>query len=146
MGEAELARQQAALVAALVAGGPPPPGIDGRHFAAAHAALRGKRAGEVARTWPLLAAGLGARWPGLFGDWAARRPTNGSLRDGWDFARELASEGRLPALGCAELDAREVALRYDGKRAPRPRRVPTSRVRPGLFTVGNHRWIRQFGG
>lgn len=144
MSESRLARQQAELVAALVAGGPLPPGFDDHRVAVARTALSGKRAGEVARAWPLLAAGLADRWSGLFAEWASGRPTNGSLRDGWDFARELACDGRLPSLGRAELDAREVALSYGGTRSPRARRLPTLRIRRGLVTVGCHRWIRQF--
>ncbi|MET8467765.1 hypothetical protein ABZU93_32330, partial [Micromonospora zamorensis] len=57
-----LAQRQAELVATLVAGGPPPPGFAPAQLAATRAALRRKRAGEVARHWPLLAAGLGATW------------------------------------------------------------------------------------
>ncbi len=47
-----------------------------------------------------------------------RRPTNGSLRDGWDLARSLAP---LSGPAAAELAAREAAWRYDGQSAPIPR-------------------------
>ncbi|SCL15491.1 hypothetical protein GA0070616_0744 [Micromonospora nigra] len=120
----DLAARQAELVAALVAGGADPPGFDSAPLAAARAALLRKRAGDVARHWPLLAAGLGQRWSAAFARWAANRPTTGSLRDGWDLARELRDRGELPALGAEELAAREATARYDGRTAPRPRRLP----------------------
>ncbi|MET8264602.1 hypothetical protein ACPXB5_08625 [Micromonospora arida] len=121
---AGLAERQAELVAALVAGGEPPTGFAPGPLAATRAALLRKRAGEVARHWPLLAAGLGARWSTTFADWAARRPTAGSLRDGWDLARALHDRHALPPAAAEELAVREARLRYDGVRAPRPRRVP----------------------
>ncbi|MFG3691315.1 hypothetical protein [Micromonospora sp. NPDC047740] len=122
--DAGLAARQAELVAALVAGGPLPPGFTPGPVAAARQALLRKRAGDVARHWPLLAAGLGAGWSATFAEWAAGRPTNGSLRDGWDLARELRDHDRLPALGAEELASREAATRYDGRTTPRPRRLP----------------------
>ncbi|MEU8256370.1 hypothetical protein AB0C06_19150 [Micromonospora inaquosa] len=121
---AGLAERQAELVAALVAGGPPPPGFAPGPLAATRAALLRKRAGDVARHWPLLAAGLGARWTTTFAGWAARRPTAGSLRDGWDLARALHADGALPPVAAEELAVREARLRYDGLRSPRPRRLP----------------------
>ncbi|MFI7514135.1 hypothetical protein ACIBVK_11660 [Micromonospora echinofusca] len=120
----DLAERQAALVAALVAGGPAPAGFDPAALAAAGAALLRKRAGEVARHWPLLAAGLGPQWSATFARWASGRPTGGSLRDGWDLARDLRDQGALPPLGAEELAAREAAHRYDGHAPPRPRRLP----------------------
>ncbi|MER7460537.1 hypothetical protein [Micromonospora sp. NPDC126480] len=120
----DLAARQAALVAALVAGAPAPPGFAPGPLAAARTALLRKRAGEVARHWPLLAAGLGPRWPEVFARWADGRPTAGSLRDGWDLARELRDAGTLPPLGADELAVREAGHRYDGRSAPRPRRPP----------------------
>ncbi|MEU9510635.1 hypothetical protein AB0D32_30640 [Micromonospora sp. NPDC048170] len=119
-----LAERQAALVAALVAGGPVPPGFDPAALAAAGTALLRKRAGEVARHWPLLAAALGPQWPATFAQWAAGRPTGGSLRDGWDLARDLRDRGSLPPLGAEELATREATDRYDGHGPPRPRRLP----------------------
>ncbi|WP_406062687.1 hypothetical protein [Micromonospora sp. NBC_00860] len=121
---AGLAERQAELVAALVAGAEPPAGFAPGPLVATRAALLRKRAGEVARHWPLLAAGLGARWSTTFADWAARRPTAGSLRDGWDLARALHDQHALPPAAAEELAVREARLRYDGRRAPRPRRVP----------------------
>ncbi|MGC4805963.1 hypothetical protein [Micromonospora sp. DT233] len=119
-----MAARQAALVATLVAGAPVPPGFAPAPVDAARRALLRKRAGDVARHWPLLAAGLGPAWPATFAGWAAGRPSNGSLRDGWDLARELRGRGGLPTLGAEELAGREAAARYDGKGAPRPRRLP----------------------
>ncbi|WP_319462229.1 hypothetical protein [Micromonospora sp. RTP1Z1] len=120
----DLATRQAELVATLVAGGPLPSGFAPAPVDAARRALRRKRGGDVARHWPLLAAGLGTAWPATFADWAADRPTHGSLRDGWDLARELRDRGILPPLGAEELAAREAVTRYDGRNAPRPRRLP----------------------
>ncbi|MEU4569513.1 hypothetical protein [Micromonospora sp. NPDC023956] len=120
----DLAARQAALVAALVAGAEPPPGFDTHRLGAARVALLRKRAGEVARHWPLLAAGLGDAWPGTFAGWAATRPTRGGLRDGWDLARALRAEGGLPRLAARELAVREATRRYDGEQPPRPRRLP----------------------
>jgi len=120
----DLARRQAELVAALVAGGPVPAGFDVRRVDAARTALLRKRADEVARRWPLLAAGLGADWLSAFAGWAANRPTQGSLRDGWDLARSLSARGALPALAAEELAAHEARWRYDGRSAPRQRKVP----------------------
>ncbi|WBB54044.1 hypothetical protein [Verrucosispora sp. WMMD573] len=119
-----LASRQAELVAALVTGGTPPPGFAPGPLAATRAALLRKRAGEVARHWPLLAAGLGPTWPTVFVEWAADRPTGGGLRDGWDLARTLHARTALPALGAEELAVREAEFRYDGHRAPRRRRSP----------------------
>ncbi|MGV9978878.1 hypothetical protein ACWDUH_14475 [Micromonospora wenchangensis] len=123
-GPVGLAARQAALVAALVAGAPLPAGFAADRVDAARRALLRKRAGEVARHWPLLAAGLGDAWPATFAGWAAGRPTAGSLRDGWDLARALRDRGALPTLGAEELAVREAAHRYDGRNPPRRRRLP----------------------
>src|SRR5687767_229366 len=111
-----LADRQRALVDALVAGGDIPPGFDAAGVQAARAALRRKRAGEVARAWPLLAASFGDRWYTAFGTWADGRPPQGSLRDGWDFARTVRDT--LPPLARDELAGREAASTYDGVTAP----------------------------
>jgi hypothetical protein len=116
-----LADRQAALVAALTAGAPIPDGFDPRLVGIARTALLRKRAGEVARQWPMLAASLGPKWTHEFAGWAATRPTNGSLRDGWDFARDRDD---LPAPAAEELAVRAATLRYDGAQPPRPRRSP----------------------
>jgi hypothetical protein len=123
----DLAARQAALVAALVAGAPPPDGFDPARVRAAAQALLDKRAGEVAAAWPLLRTSFGSGWPAVFTAWAAGRPPNGALRDGWDFARETATAGRLGPLARAELAEREVRWRYDGRSAPRRRRWPAYR-------------------
>ncbi|MFI9641532.1 hypothetical protein ACIG87_15945 [Micromonospora sp. NPDC051925] len=119
-----LAARQAALVATLVAGAPMPAGFAADRVDAARLALLRKRAGEVARHWPLLATGLGDAWWRTFRDWAAGRPTAGSLRDGWDLARDLRKRGALPPLGAEELAIREAADHYDGRQPPRHRRLP----------------------
>jgi hypothetical protein len=128
----DLAARQAELVAALVAGGPLPPGFAADRVAAARAALVRKRAGEVARAWPMLRAGLGDRWPETFAGWATGRPTQGSLRDGWDLARHLVATAGLPRLAAEELAAREARWRYDGRSAPHPRPRPVAAVRGWL--------------
>jgi hypothetical protein len=141
----DLRRRQAALVAALVAGAPVPAGFDTGLVAAARAALRRKRAAEVARHWPLLAGALADRWPGEFLDWCRDRPPAGALRDGWDFARGLAVADRLPARARVELAGREVAWRYDGRGAPRRRWLPAARRVPGGLVVHAGRrtvWLR----
>ena len=126
-----LADRQAELVGALTAGRPVPDGFDVSLVEAARVALLRKRAGEVARQWPALATGLGGGWARQFGEWAAARPTQGSSRDGWDFARALLARGALPPAAAEELAAHEAASRYDGASAPRPRRAPAMR-----FTAG----------
>jgi hypothetical protein len=116
----DLAARQEALVAALVAGAEVPAGFDVSAVHVTRAALRRKRAGEVARTWPMLAASYGDAWPATFSAWAAARPPNGSLRDGWDFARSASTQLTPPAR--AELAERERTFSYDGASAPTPKR------------------------
>ncbi|NUU23519.1 MAG: hypothetical protein HOV68_18730, partial [Streptomycetaceae bacterium] len=77
-----------------------------------------KRAGEVAATWPALAASFGPRWYAAFRAWAAGRPPQGSLRDGWDFAR---AQSALDDGARRELRDRDIAWRYDGASPPRRR-------------------------
>jgi hypothetical protein len=139
-----LADRQAELVAALTAGAPVPDGFDARLVEVARVALLRKRAGEVARQWPLLAAASGRQWPTEFAAWAATRPTQGSLRDGWDLARELAARGALPASAAGELAAREAAWRYDGRSAPRVRRMPALRRAAGSVVVPFAGRVRTF--
>jgi len=131
----ELAARQAELVAALVGGAGPPPGFDAARIAATRHALLRKRAGEVARAWPELAFALADGWHAAFADWAAGRAPQGSLRDGWDFARHLATDRRLPPEAAAELAAREVLWHYNGHAAPRRRRLPAVRRIPAGFVV-----------
>ena len=132
-GAESLATRQADLVVALTSGAPVPPGFDARLVEVARVALLRKRAGEVARQWPRLAAVHGSRWPREFARWAAARPTNGPLRDGWDMARDPGI--RLPGPAAEELAEREVAMRYDGTSAPRARRVPAVRRAAGSVVV-----------
>jgi hypothetical protein len=119
-----LAERQAGLIAALVAGAPLPAGFDEARVGAAQRALLRKRAGEVARVWPLLAASAGDRWPDEFAAWAAGRAPQGSLRDGWDLARAWSAAGRLTGPAAGELAEREAGWRYDGDSAPRRRWRP----------------------
>jgi hypothetical protein len=142
-----LADRQAELVAALTAGGPVPPGFDPRLVEVARVALLRKRTGDVARVWPGLATM--PRWPAVFAGWAAARPTQGALRDGWDLARDLGARGTLPAAAAAELAAREAGWHYDGTTAPRPRRAPAVRRAAGLVAVqfaGRVRILRRAAG
>ena len=127
---AGLAAQQEALVRAIAAGGPPPPGFDADRVAAAARSILYKRAGDVARAWPALAESYGPRWKETYAAWAEGRPTNGSIRDAWDFAREHAAE--LSAEAARELALTEARWSYDGKGAPRRRRAAVRRVPGGL--------------
>lgn len=120
-----LGAQLAGLTEALVAGAPMPRGFDPRLFAVARSSLLNKRAGEVAHTWPRLAAALGPAWRATFREWAAERPPHGSLCDGFDFARYLAVTGGLPdGPAREELADREGQWNYTGDGPPRPRRLP----------------------
>ncbi|NUR73761.1 MAG: hypothetical protein HOU81_23355 [Hamadaea sp.] len=122
-----LAERQAALVAALVADGSPPPGFDPARVDAVREQLLRKRAGEVARVWPALAASLGPSWYATFRTWAVGRPPQGSLRDGWDFARTLST---LDPSAAAELRARDAHWAYDGRTPPRRRSRLARLLRP----------------
>jgi hypothetical protein len=130
-----LATRQAELVEALTSGKPVPPGFDLFKVDAARVALLRKRAGEVARQWPSTAAAFGRGWTTEFAGWAATRPTQGSLRDGWDLARDLAARDALPESAGEELAAREALWRYDGASAPRPRRTPALRRAAGSVVL-----------
>ncbi len=132
-GASGLADRQARLVAALTSGAPVPPGFDPRLMEVARVALLRKRSGEVARQWPALAAAHGGEWTRVFARWAAARPTRGSLRDGWDLARDLGDA--LPAAAAEEVAVREAAWRYDGRSAPRTRRLPVVRSAGGCVAV-----------
>jgi hypothetical protein len=134
-GPRDLEARQTELVEALTAGKPVPEGFDDFRFEAARVALLRKRAGEVARQWPLMAASFGPSWKREFADWAAARPTQGSLRDGWDLARDLASRGAWTGAAAEELAEREAAMRYDGASAPQPRRFPALRSAGGAVVV-----------
>jgi len=127
---AGLAARQAALVAALVAGGPDPAGVDPVRLDATRRALLRKRAGEAARHWPLLAASLGPDWTRVFAEHRDGREPVGALRDGWDLARLLRARGELGVGATAELAEWDAELRYDGRNAPRPRRLRHAPGRP----------------
>ncbi|BCJ77638.1 hypothetical protein CS0771_71820 [Catellatospora sp. IY07-71] len=132
-----LARRQEELVRSLVAGAVTPKGFDPGAVAATREALLRKRAEEVARHWPRLATSAAAHpggWPAAFGAWAAGRAPQGSLRDGWDYARALPP--RDPA-AARELALRELLWEYDGTTAPKPRRGPALRLHAGELFV---RW------
>jgi hypothetical protein len=104
----ELSAAQEALVKALVGGGPLPEGFDAARVDAARRALLRKRAGEVAKAWPLLAAALGPdAFPTRFTAWADGRPSEGSSADGLAFAQHLRATGALPPLAERELTTRE---------------------------------------
>ncbi|WP_206664139.1 hypothetical protein [Thermomonospora catenispora] len=128
-----LAAAQEALVAALVAGGPVPSGFDPDLLGAASRALLSKRAGEVARAWPALAASFGPRWGERFARWAEGRPPRGPWRDGWDFAR--AHRDALDPAAARELALAEARWRYDGNGEPRPRRFALRRIPGGGVAV-----------
>jgi hypothetical protein len=128
--DSQLLAAQEALVRAITAGGPLPPGFDEGGVRAAAISILRKRAGEVARAWPALAASYGTGWPDAFVAWAADRPTQGSIRDAWDFARAHSSE--LDAAASRELALTEMRWHYDGKGEPRPRRFAVRLIGKGL--------------
>ncbi len=128
-------RAQADLVAALTGTGPIPPGFDAVRVDAARQALLRKRAGEVAKQWPLLRASMRDGFEPEFASWAKNRPTVGSFRDGWDFAAELADRSALPGRALAELTERQLVWRYDGTGAPARRRLPRLAVLGGRVMI-----------
>jgi hypothetical protein len=122
-----LAAEQAALVRALVDGGPVPGGFDPDRVRATSAALARKRAREVARAWPVLAAELGQAFPGRFLAYAAGRPPparGGALADGLAFADALAGRGRLPG------NARVERLLAAADLSPSPARLAATLAGP----------------
>jgi hypothetical protein len=140
-----LAAEQTALVRALVDGGPVPAGFDPDRVRATAAALARKRAREVARAWPALAAELGDDFTARFLADAARRPPparGGALADGLAFAGALAHTRRLS--GNARVEAMLAAARLSTSPArlaaavagPPRRLVVTVRL-PGL----GERWL-----
>ncbi|WP_433478325.1 hypothetical protein ACQPZP_15580 [Spirillospora sp. CA-142024] len=141
--DAELAAAQEALVRAMTADGPMPGGFDAEAVRAAAHGILLKRAGEVAGAWPALADSYGTSWKAVFTRWAAGRPTRGSFRDGWDFAREHRDD--LEGDAARELSLAEVRWTYDGESPPRPRRASARRV-PGGLAVQFRGRVRTFGG
>jgi hypothetical protein len=79
----DLAARQAELVRALIAGGAVPDGFAAGRVAIARKALLRKRARNVRRDWPHLAAEYGDRWEATFSAWADGRPSLG----GYEFAK-----------------------------------------------------------
>jgi hypothetical protein len=116
-----LANRQAELVRALVAGAAIPAGFSAADLTATKTALLRKRAGEVGRAWPGLAAAYKSQWVEVFSVWAEQRPPQGSLRDGWDFAR---AHPLIDTRARQELALREITWRYDGRGTPRRRSAP----------------------
>jgi hypothetical protein len=106
----ELSRRQADLVAALTGRGPVPPGFDPDRVRAASQALLRKRAADAAAAWPLLRADLGPKWMEVFTAYAAGRPAQSALHDGWEVAR-LRRDALGPAAR-AELAEREADRRW----------------------------------
>jgi hypothetical protein len=125
VGRPDLAARQAALVAALVNDGPVPDGFDRHRVSVARKALLRKRAGLLARVWPVLASEC--QWPDQFIEWVDGHTPQGALRDGFDFARHLHSQGPLTSAAAVELAEYEVLWHYDGHRPPRRRRLPALR-------------------
>ncbi|GAA3216176.1 hypothetical protein [Actinocorallia longicatena] len=122
-----LAGRQEALVRALVGGGGLPAGFDARLVGAAAKALLRKRSGEIVRAWPEL-AGSEAE----IVRWAEGRPSLGSWRDGWEFAREHRESLGRDAL--TALVVCEVRWIHGGE--PRRRRGPVVRRVPGGAVFG----------
>jgi hypothetical protein len=143
----DLAAAQEALVRAMTAGGPLPRGFDADAVQVAARSILYKRAGDVARTWPALAHSYGTSWRRTFAGWASERPTRGSWRDGWDFARE--HEGELLAMALRELALAEARWSYDGQGPPRRRRIAVRRVPGGVAVQVRGRvrvWSRDASG
>jgi hypothetical protein len=131
---ARLAAQQAQLLLALAGHGQPPPACDTARLRATAEALASKRAQAVARVWPGLAQGLGARFRECFDEFAAAVPLpheGGPLADGRAFARVLARRGDLSDAG--RLEALAVDLHYrtckDGLRPCRGPALAWARLR-----------------
>lgn len=96
---------QARLLDFLLRGGDLPSGLDAVKAAAAADALQRKRARSISRTCPALADALGVRFEPLVREYILRtpRPAAGhGLRDGLQFARELAAEVQLTDAARAE--------------------------------------------
>lgn len=132
---AELARAQAALVAALTGTGPTPAGFDAGRLEVARKALLRKRSGEVAKSWPLLRAALGARFLPAFSSWAADRPTTGGWRDGFAFAGYLDQRQELPAAARPEWQRRRLQWSVDRTGTVSRRRMPAVAVADGRVLV-----------
>ncbi|MBF6168812.1 hypothetical protein IU486_29325 [Streptomyces gardneri] len=91
--DATLAERQAALVRALVTGAPVPAGFDGDAVGAAADALLFKRAGEVARRFPLLVYACDGDFTARFTAWAREHPKTTTLADAAAFAAAAGING-----------------------------------------------------
>lgn len=132
-----LAAAQQRLVAAMTGTGATPAGFDIARVELARTSLLAKRSGEVRAAWPALANDLGAEFPRVFADWAAHRPTRGSLQDGWLLARERLAAGLLGDAAALELAMREARMVFDGQARPRRRRGWwTRRTADGVRVIG----------
>ncbi|MEA3527895.1 hypothetical protein [Nocardia implantans] len=89
---ATLAQRQAALVRALVAGAAVPPGFDAEAVGAAAEALLRKRAGEVARRFPLLVHACHGDFTARFTAWARHHPKTTTSADAAAFASATGIE------------------------------------------------------
>jgi hypothetical protein len=97
-GRERLAEQQAELLRALLAGGEPPAGFDRDRLDVETTVLRDKRRRVTAYLRPDLFDALGARFAGLFTEYAVAQPKSVDLRareDADAFARWLADRGEL---------------------------------------------------
>lgn len=95
-----LAARQGELVRALVAAAPLPSGFDDLRTSTTRGTLLRKRMRGVERTWPGLARGLGARFKGLFSDYAESHTMSGEglyQLDGRRFAEWLLTRGEEPS-------------------------------------------------
>ncbi|UGT59149.1 hypothetical protein [Nocardia asteroides] len=92
----DLATRQAELIRALVADGPPPSGFAPDDLTATATALLRKRAGLVAKRYPLLAKQCGPEFPEKFTAWARGRPSTSVADDATAFA---AAHGLAPRPG-----------------------------------------------
>ena len=126
-----LARRQAEVVRCLVAGGPVPAGFDPGRLEATRKALLRKRAREVGRAWPRLAASYGENWQETFTAWADGKPPLGSQLDGYDFALEH------PPTGAAAVEL----MIFDVAR----RKPPAFRYRNRVLVINISGRVRVFG-
>jgi len=133
-----LGRLQTALVQSLIADGDPPPGFDADRVRAAATALRRKRAGELAKSWPALAHELAAQGelpPASLGPHANGRAL------GLALARARLARGALGDAAFRELCAFELRFRVRHG-TPTPRRGPALKLwRSVASAEGKGRWV-----
>ncbi|WP_217441208.1 hypothetical protein [Nocardia barduliensis] len=133
---ATLAERQAALVRALVTGAAVPAGFDADAVAAAANALLSKRAGEVARRFPLLVHACDGRFTTAFTSWARDNPKTTTAGDAAAFAAAAGIDwsaaphrGRWRVLLARALDLAVPTSRglRGALRSRRPRDAPRAR-------------------